>query len=321
VLEAEKRSWFEVITKRAARGGYSPGTEEQEVSSQIEDICTELSLQIDNFYSHGKTLLDHVAHAFPAFFGGARSCTLKSHDSFLKSYERYVSAKRLVMPGGFAGLSIRSSSALAAENLFLRKQLALYVERKKRVRRASNSIRFTLAQLARFFDWRNALTIVKPDTLVRWHRKRFRLFWKWKSRSAGPPKIGVDLRKLIAEMATNNPTWDEERIADELLLKIGIQISPRTVRRYIPKEPTRSSAPTQRWTIRAKSCNGEHSCRLLYRSHFDISIGLRTRNHGSRNAADTSCERDAASDGRVDITTIPRVCCGRRRIQVHHSRS
>ena len=122
------------------------------------------------------------------------------------------------------GLALRSSSALAAENLFLRKQLGLYVERKRKPRRATNSIRFTLAQLARLFKWQDVLTVVKPDTLVRWHRKGFRLFWKWKSRSCGRPKVRANLRKLIAEMATNNPTWGEERIANELLLKIGIQI-------------------------------------------------------------------------------------------------
>jgi len=59
-------------------------------------------------------------------------------------------------------LSFRSSSALAAENLFLRKQLALYVERKKQPRRATNSVRFALAHLARFFDWRHALTVPIP---------------------------------------------------------------------------------------------------------------------------------------------------------------
>jgi len=67
--------------------------------------------------------------------------------------------------------------------------------------------------------------------LIRWHRKGFRLFWKWKSRPRGRPRIPADLQKLIAEMAVNNSTWGEERIADELLLKIGIRISPRTIRR------------------------------------------------------------------------------------------
>src|SRR5262249_29379378 len=143
--------------------------------------------------------------------------------------------------------SLRSSSALAAENLFLRKQLGLYVERKKKPHRANDSVRFTLAQLTRFFEWRSVLTVVKPDTLIRWHRKGFRLFWKWKSRSSGRPRVPIDVRKLIVEMASSNPTWGEERIANELLLKIGIQISPRTVRRYMPNGPKRSDVLPQRW--------------------------------------------------------------------------
>ena len=93
----------------------------------------------------------------------------------------------------------------------------------------------------------NALTIVKPDTLIRWHRIGFRLFWKYKSRPRGRPRVPAQLQKLIVEMATSNPTWGEERIADELLLKIGIRISPRTVRRYMPKTPRPPADPKQRW--------------------------------------------------------------------------
>src|SRR5215471_2848172 len=63
----------------------------------------------------------------------------------------------------------------------------------------------------------------------------FHLFWKYKSRPRGRPRITAQLRKLIAEMASSNPTWGEERIADVLLLKIGIRISLCTVRRYMPK--------------------------------------------------------------------------------------
>src|SRR5215475_3796386 len=147
----------------------------------------------------------------------------------------------------FFRLTLRSPSALAAENLFLRKQLGLYVERQKKPRRATDSVRFTLTQLMKLFDWRDALTVVKPDTLIRWHRRGFRPFWKWKSRSSGRPWVPGDVRKLIVEMATQNPTWGEERIADELLLKIGIRISPRTVRRYMPKDPKRPTVPSQRW--------------------------------------------------------------------------
>jgi hypothetical protein len=71
----------------------------------------------------------------------------------------------------FLLMCLRSRAAVAVENLFLHKQLGLYVERKVKPQRATDSIRFTLAQLSRFFDWRSALTVVKPDTLIRWHRR------------------------------------------------------------------------------------------------------------------------------------------------------
>jgi hypothetical protein len=86
-----------------------------------------------------------------------------------------------------------------------------------------------------------------PRTLIRWHREGFRLFWKWKSRPRGRPQVPADVRKLIAEMALDNPIWGEERIADELLLKIGIRVSPRTVRRYMPETPERPADPKRRW--------------------------------------------------------------------------
>ena len=85
----------------------------------------------------------------------------------------------------FLRASLRSRAALAAENLFLRKQLALYRERQVKPRRASDPFRLTLVLLARCFAWRGALTIVQPATLVRWHREAFRLFWRWRSRPGG----------------------------------------------------------------------------------------------------------------------------------------
>ena len=82
--------------------------------------------------------------------------------------------------------------------------------------------------LSRFVDWPRLLTIVKPDTIVRWHRKGFRLLWRWKSSAPGRPPIPAELRQLIATMATANHTWGEERIAAALLVKLGIRVSPRT---------------------------------------------------------------------------------------------
>jgi putative transposase len=141
-----------------------------------------------------------------------------------------------------------SRAQLAAENLFLRKQLAMYVERRVKPRRADDATRITLVALSRFLEWRNVLTVVKPETLIRRHRKGFRLLWRWKSRAAGRPPIPTDLQQLIATMAAANRTWGEERIAAELLVKLGIRVSPRTVRRYMPSRPPRARQGTQAWS-------------------------------------------------------------------------
>src|SRR4051794_13817647 len=145
-------------------------------------------------------------------------------------------------------ISFRARRALAAENLFLRKQLALYQERKVKPRRASDATRWIMATLGQLFAWRDALCSVKPDTLIRWHRKGFQLFWRWKSIATGRPPLPKGLRKLIREVAAANVTWGEERIANELNLKLGIRLSPRTVGKYLRTgRPPRTPDPKQRW--------------------------------------------------------------------------
>ena len=180
-------------------------------------------------------------------------------------------------------LCFRPTAAVAAENLFLRKQLGLFLDRQVKPRRATDSIRFTLARLSRWFDWREALIVVKPDTLIRWHRKGFRLFWKWKSRPRGRPCVTVDVRKLIADMAVNNPTWGEERIADELLLKIGIRISPRTAALHAQNTQTSRRPVSTLDDVRSQSCQSNHRQRFLCRGNGNVPVGLCIRHHGNRN--------------------------------------
>src|SRR6266487_6545304 len=116
----------------------------------------------------------------------------------------------------FLRLCLRPSPTLAAENLFLRKQLALYQERHVKPRRTTSATRLALVWLSRWFDWRQALAVVQPATLLRWHREGFRLFWRRKSRPGRPP-IPADLQALMRRMARENPTWGQERTANELL--------------------------------------------------------------------------------------------------------
>ena len=112
----------------------------------------------------------------------------------------------------------RSRSALSAENLFLRKQLALFQERRVKPSRADDSTRWMMAALSRLFDWRGALVAVQADTLVRWHRKGFRLFWRWKSKPTGRPRLPKNLQELIRRMLAENLSWGQERIANVLMV-------------------------------------------------------------------------------------------------------
>ena len=172
----------------------------------------------------------------------------------------------------FCAAMFRSRTALAAENLFLRKQLILFQEREKRARPTTAADRFIFSKLARFFSWRSALVIVKPATFIGWHRTAFRRFWRWKSRSVGRPQISAEMRRLIRRMAAENPTWGEERIADELSLKLQIWLSPRTVGKYVKRLPRPRGSKDQRWSTFLRN----HS-REIVACDFFVSVTARFR--------------------------------------------
>ena len=185
---------------------------------------------------------------------------------------------------GGVGLTFRQRVSLEAEVLFLRRQLALYVERRVKPRRLDAATRVSLALLSRLFEWRSALVVVRPETLIRWHRAGFRLFWKWKSRSGRPP-IPLELRQLIRRMAKENPLWGQERIANELWLKLGLRVSPRTVRKYLPRAPAGCPRGDQRWSTFLKN----HAQAIVACDFFvTVTCGFRllyvlvVMEHGSR---------------------------------------
>jgi putative transposase len=187
--------------------------------------------------------------------------------AFLTLYHVSLDFTRLL------GSLLQSRSALASENLFLRKQLALYQERQVRPRRATDATRLTMVLAARLFDWKEALISVRPQTFTGWHGQGFRLFWRWKSRRIGRPRIPKDLRQLILTVARDNPTWGQARIAAELRLKLGIQVSPRTVQKYLledPKGGRRQRVPSQRWmTFVRNHAQGMLAC------DFFVSVTVR----------------------------------------------
>ena len=149
---------------------------------------------------------------------------------------------RLIL--GFLRAFLLPRAALAAENLALREQLAvLQVSMKRpRLRKWDRVFWVWLSRL--WSGWRSCLMIVKPETVIRWHREGFRLYWRWKSRKKlGRPKTDAEIRALIRRMARENRTWGVPRIQSELAL-LGITVAESTVAKYMSRVP---KPPSQTW--------------------------------------------------------------------------
>jgi transposase InsO family protein len=139
----------------------------------------------------------------------------------------------------------RSKGRLEAENAALRHQL-IVLRRQVRGRvHPTNLDRLFFIQLYRWFpSILQVLTIIRPETLVRWHRAGFRSYWRWKSRSrGGRPQIEGDLRALIRQISIENPLWGAPRIHGELL-KLGFEVAQSSVAKYMAK---RRGPPSQGW--------------------------------------------------------------------------
>jgi len=140
---------------------------------------------------------------------------------------------------------IKSKIRLEAENATLRHQLVVLRRKLKGRARLTNNDRWFFVQLYRWFpSILPALMIVRPETLVRWHRAGFRRYWRWKShRRGGRPPIEAELRALIRQMSTENLLWGAPRIQGELL-KLGFSVAQSTVAKYMVK---RRGPPSQGW--------------------------------------------------------------------------
>jgi len=140
---------------------------------------------------------------------------------------------------------LKSRSRLEAENAALRHQLIILCRQRHIRVRLTNNDRWFFIQMYRWFpSVLKVLTVVRPETLVRWHRAGFRSYWRWKSRSrGGRPQIETDLRALIRRMSIENPLWGAPRIHGELL-KLGFAVAQSSVARYMVK---RRGPPSQGW--------------------------------------------------------------------------
>ncbi len=176
-------------------------------------------------------------------------------------------AVRLFVRGFFAG-----RAALIAENLALRQQLAILQRSAKRPRLRRRDRVFWVWLSRLWSRWRSSLIIVQPETVMKWHRQGFRLYWRWKSRKGktGRPNIASEIRSLIRRMSRENPTWGVPRIQSELRL-LGYTVAESTVAKYIIRRP---KPPSQTWRTFLKNhadqiACGEH-CRTAAIDFFTV---------------------------------------------------
>jgi transposase InsO family protein len=142
--------------------------------------------------------------------------------------------------------SVRSRLELEADVLALRHQLAVLQRQAPKRPRLGRADRFLWVLLSRLWpNWRRAVQIVTPDTVVRWHRSGFALYWRWRSRPrrTARPAVAVDIRALIRQMHTANPLWGAPRIHSELA-KLSLTVSQTTVTKYLGR---RDGPPSPTW--------------------------------------------------------------------------
>ena len=140
-------------------------------------------------------------------------------------------------------LACRGHRAIILENIALRHQLRTLQRTVKRPHLRSRDRRFWILLAATWRDWRSALVVVQPDTVVRWHREWLRRRWARRSKPIGRPSIDGTVRALIRDMAIANPLWGAPRMHGELR-KLGVEVSERTVSRLVRR---RRRPPSQTW--------------------------------------------------------------------------
>jgi transposase InsO family protein len=172
--------------------------------------------------------------------------------------------------------TLRSRSELLTENALLRQQLIIASRQVKRPPFRPYERGIVVALSSTLKRWRSALLLVKPETVLRWHREGFRLFWKHRSRSARrpQPRISQETIELIRQMARDNRFWGAERIRGELL-KLGIRVAKRTIQRHI--RAARPPGDGQRWRTFLRNhtvwaCDFLQICDVWFRPLFAFFI-------------------------------------------------
>jgi len=163
----------------------------------------------------------------------------------------------MTLLAGFLRSLFIHRETLILENLALRQQLATYKRtcKRPRLRRFDRAFWVGLSKLWR--KWSTALVIVKPETVIRWHRQGFKLYWRWRSRPRrlGRPTIPREHIEFIMRMSCDNPSWGEDKINEELRVKFGISHSTSTIRKYMARRRPRHDG--QKWRTFVKNHSHE----------------------------------------------------------------
>ena len=143
--------------------------------------------------------------------------------------------------------ALQPRASLVAENLALRQQLASLLRARPRPRLRPIDRAFWILLSRTWSRWADVLAIVRPETVIAWHRRGFARFWRWKSRRVGRPPLAAEIVLLVEQMARDNPLWSRRRIANELA-KLGHAVDKDTVAKYMPRPSERPRRPpSQTW--------------------------------------------------------------------------
>jgi hypothetical protein len=193
-----------------------------------------------------------------------------------------------------------SRISLATEILVLRQQLLVLNRTVKRPNLRPRDRLFWVCLSRLWKDWRDALIIVKPDTVIKWHREGFRLYWRWKSKAPiGRPTIDKEIRELIRRISSENPLWGAPRIQSELRL-LGLNVTEKTVAKYRVKHAKPALADLE--DISCQSCESDCGRRFFHNPDDQFPRFVLLHCPPSRSQEDRSFQCDHESDSPMGRT-------------------
>jgi hypothetical protein len=179
---------------------------------------------------------------------------------------------------------------LALANLALRQQLATYARGKQRPRLKREERAFWAALSRVWQDWRSPLMLLKPATVIDWHRRGFRRYWRWRSRGPGRPRIPDEHIALIRRINIHQPGWGEARIAEELAIKLGVRHAASAIRRYMVRRRKPWGGQTWKTFVR-NHASQMFAIDFLNATHGLFHHRLHLRGDADRLAPHRGCKR------------------------------